>query len=623
MEQQSRWIGSRAESAEQQSPGQGREAAAALGTDVTKRALKGRHRKVLSAAWPALLLASVMLLPWLGKAHTTDDTTFLLMAQQVLKDPLHPTAFEMVADGNRIRLSSQLVSGPVMAYLLVPSVLLGGAEWAAHLVQYLLMLAAILATVSLSFRLGLEARAARIAGLLLASTPAVMVMATTSMADVPAMAFAVLGMERYFAWREQRRWYQCVFAALFFALAALSRPHLILILPVILAFECASLLPFFRRPSRTEGPSVNRPGHQAGINVSKEMSTEGAASDNSFNSHVGRLSRAAMCAKRALLLLFPLVLAGLLTIAITILTADPIRPSSDFLHATISRFHPTNTASNLAAFLVHWSLVFPLSLLWLSLGVRWRQLWRKPALWLGCGTVLLTWMLDRESQKVPTTVLALSFIGAFVLLDILWDSLRKRDSVQFFLGTWLLIALPAIAYVQLPCKYLVASAPAMAILLAMLVQRSNPRLRFTRWVAVSAGVILSLLIIAADAEFAAIGRRVAADQIKPRVANGIRVWANGEWGFEWYALKAGAIPVSNQHPYPSAGDVLVSSSAAPHIPLELFPNRHLLATISEKSRFGRIMDYSAGTGFYSNGFGYFPWVFSKTESETVSVWTIP
>lgn len=111
-----------------------------------------------SASWPAILLASLILLPFLGKAHTIDDVTFLLQAEHVLQDPLHPTAFEMLSDGNRVRLSSLMVSGPAMAYLLVPSVLLGGAEWAAHLVQFLLVIAAILATVSLAMQLGIDRR---------------------------------------------------------------------------------------------------------------------------------------------------------------------------------------------------------------------------------------------------------------------------------------------------------------------------------------------------------------------------------------------------------------------------------------------------------------------------------
>ena len=55
--------------------------------------------------WPAVALCVGALLPFMNKAFTNDDVTFLLQARHVLGDPLHPTAFEMVFQGTRIRLS--------------------------------------------------------------------------------------------------------------------------------------------------------------------------------------------------------------------------------------------------------------------------------------------------------------------------------------------------------------------------------------------------------------------------------------------------------------------------------------------------------------------------------------
>jgi hypothetical protein len=543
-------------------------------------------KKILFAAWPALLITSFFLLPWLNKAHTTDDTTFLLMSEHVLKDPLHPAAFEMMADGNRIRLSSQLVSGPVTAYLLVPCVLLGGAEWAAHIMQYLLLIAALLATVSLAYRLGLGFSGARAAGLLMASTPAVLVMATTSMADVPAMAFAVLGMERFVAWRNSARWHQSVFCSLFFAFAALARPHLVLILVIAFVLELSSLLPHFRGAPQTqmEPAQPSRPR-----------------------------------ASRMLLHVLPLFFSALIIMIATTLTADPIRTGNNFMGAALSRFHPVNAASNMTAFFSHWVLVFPLALLWICLGIRWKRLWRNPALWIAGTIVLAISMLDQNDDKVPAYALGLAFIGALIMLDILVDTVRRRDGIQFFLWAWLLIALPAVAYVQLPCRYLIPSAPAVAILLASLIWRESP-LPFFKWLAISAGLALAVLIVSADAEFGALGRRLAKDEIAPRVKSGAHVWINSEWGFEWYALKAGAVPVSKQRPRPLPGDLLVSSSAAPHLSLDLFPNRQLIDTIVETSHFGRVM--STPAGFYSNGYGYCPWTRTNGELDRCTVWKI-
>ena len=342
----------------------------------------------------------MILLPFLGKAHTIDDVTFLLQAEHVLQDPLHPTAFEMLSDGNRVRLSSLMVSGPAMAYLLVPSVLLGGAEWAAHLVQFLLVIAAILATVSLAMRLGIDRRGARVAGLMIASTPAVMGMATTSMPDVPAMAFAVLGMERFFAWRQERRWHQGFAAALGFALAILSRPHLVLLLAVaalsllIIKTGAKNHVPapivFDRRPA----PFIP-----------------------------GRFVEA-----------IPLIVAVFITILAAVLTSDPGRIHGDFLRAALSRFAQSKIATNLAAFFLHWVLVFPLALVWIAMGIRWKTLWRNPAIYLALGVSFYIVLLDKKNHWVPATVLFLAFVGAFLILDILLGFLATAGWRTVFPG---------------------------------------------------------------------------------------------------------------------------------------------------------------------------------------------
>ena len=72
---------------------------------------------VAASGLPAAAVALAVLLPFLGKAFTIDDVTFLLQAKHILRDPLHPTAMDMVFHGVRLRLSHELVTGPVMAYL--------------------------------------------------------------------------------------------------------------------------------------------------------------------------------------------------------------------------------------------------------------------------------------------------------------------------------------------------------------------------------------------------------------------------------------------------------------------------------------------------------------------------
>src|ERR1700728_4626550 len=53
---------------------------------------------VLVCAWPALLLATACLLPFLNKPFLNDDPYFLSVARQVTKHPMHPMDFTLCWD---------------------------------------------------------------------------------------------------------------------------------------------------------------------------------------------------------------------------------------------------------------------------------------------------------------------------------------------------------------------------------------------------------------------------------------------------------------------------------------------------------------------------------------------
>ena len=60
----------------------------------------------LRLAAPAMLLASLLVLPFLDRPFTIDDPLFLRAAEHVLADPLHPASFEQVWNaGDRLLLS--------------------------------------------------------------------------------------------------------------------------------------------------------------------------------------------------------------------------------------------------------------------------------------------------------------------------------------------------------------------------------------------------------------------------------------------------------------------------------------------------------------------------------------
>jgi 4-amino-4-deoxy-L-arabinose transferase-like glycosyltransferase len=242
--------------------------------------------------WAALALAAAVLLPFLTKAYTIDDPVFLREAQQLLHDPLHPTAFRMVwASERNLRASEFLPGGPLIAYLLIPLTVAGWREWAAHLLIFLYLAIAIVTTSALARRFGLSPWAQQAAAVLTATAPVALGMAGTMMPDIPAMMFVALGMERLIAWTERPRWPVGAAAAVFLALAVLARVNLVVLLAIagyytlrqswverrhwtnVLPVLCAGALALggmrlTRDPDAGAGSTVAAVGHQLGFDFS-------------------------------------------------------------------------------------------------------------------------------------------------------------------------------------------------------------------------------------------------------------------------------------------------------------------------------------------------------------------
>ena len=229
--------------------------------------------------------------------------------------------------------------------------------------------------------------------------------------------------------------------------------------------------------------------------------------------------------------------------------------------------------------------MLPLGLPWLVL--RWRALLRQPFTYLAAAAAAVVLLLEGVGHRL------------------------------------FLIALPVTLYVHMPSKYLLASAPAAAILVARALASRPPALaRALLAATVVLGVALGVLILRADAAFAGLGRRAAAEMIAPQVAAGRNVWFAGHWGFQWYAEKAGARCLTITPPLPLHGDLAVSSLRSFGHTIHLYPERKLLATLEDGAPGGRIMSMNLGSGFYSNGWGYLPWAWGDEVLDSFSLWEL-
>ncbi len=456
-----------------------------------------------------------------------------------------------------------------MPYLLIPAALTGCAEWAGYLTQLILLLAAISATALAALRLGLNPGQARLAALLTACCPAVLGMAGTVMPDIPAMLFAALGIERIAAWRDHRRWHQSLLATCWLALAALTRAHAILLLA------------------------------PAGVLLLDGIGTEEIRA--SFRNFPARF--------------LPILLTPLVFIAATAITADP-ESQGEKIVVNMLRL-PGGlrlVVENTCAFLAHLLLVIPLTVPWIVL--RFRQLSAPLLLIVFIGASILSLRLGWVAFAAGATIVAFA--------DILGDAIARRDRVQLALWLWLLLALPVVIYVHLPSKYVLPSVPAAVMLVVRLIPpaRREP----TRWLVPSvatAGIVLGVLVLLGIRDLAETQRRAVADLIYPQVRLGERVWFAGHWGFQWYAERAGASPVTREPPLPQPGDIIVISQ----IDLPVFPRnwsaRRVIRRASYMSGgFGRVMDFQARAGFFSSLYGYLPWIWGSGDASRFEVWRV-
>jgi hypothetical protein len=511
-----------------------------------------RIARWLVAVVPATALAICILVPFRTKAFTIDDTLFLDQAVAARADFRHPTAVDVVWTTQRQRLSTIMPSGPTMAWILAPAVDDGRVdERTAHTVVLALLLIAIGATVRLSMRLGVPSRRASWAGVLVVAAPAVLGMAGTVMPDIAAMTFGVVGIERAVAWRDDRRIHQLAFAIVALALAGLARLHALGLVAV------AAMFVYERRTFRVW----------------------------------------------LLIAIAPLALVA----AVLWWTSDP--GGGDVAGSTGHFLTWRSLDRNIPSFGLHWFLVMPLGGPWLFLRGR-RLRWRLLAILAPvCAVGMAVAGLGRSAWLAP-----LAGLGYLVVLDVAELALRARTRDEIALAAWLLVALPVALYLNLAAKYVVISAPAVAIVIAR--RASTPILYST----CAAGIALGVGILLADARFADVGRRAAAELVAPHVARGERVWFMGHWGFQWYAEHAGGSALTTQT-VAARGDVIVGCEVA-GVSVPTAPPRDLLATVADDAGGGVIMSADDAVGFYSNMWGFLPWWWSSGPAERCNAWRV-
>ena len=524
---------------------------------------------VLACAWPALLLATVCLLPYLNKPFINDDPWFLTMAQQIAKRPMHPAEFDicwtMPAGCWKVTPGNALIGEELQGYALVPVVLGGAHEWMGHVTQLVFVWIAIVAMASMVLRFGWDRKHAIVGALLLVAIAPFLPMASNLMPDMLATALALVAMERLAAWKAEQKLSQGAAAAVGLGLAGFARPHLVLLLPLAAFFLLGSAEPKewwwqFRHRSRLWTPVF------AGCGIL------------------------------------------LAIIAITSEHDQALKPLAPMMGLE-------NVSHNLLAYLLYLVFPIPLAACWFANRLKTGPLRIVIVLAGAAGAASLL-------QPGLRLVLFLAVVGLGMLIDLLYEALDKAEVTGLFLMLWILIPLPIAYYIQLPSKFLLPCMPAV-ILLCFQLMEGFP-VRFSRamaivLIAVSTGY--SILILRSDAEFARFGRDSMYTLIRPHVKAGERVWFGNQFSAYWYAPLAGATLIFPDGPQPKSGDLLVVGliEGGPTT-LARFPHRTLVDSVTLEYKFGRT--WGDGVNLYSNRGGYWMWGLGQSVDDRYELWRI-
>src|ERR1700722_19910243 len=376
---------------------------------------------VLASAFPALLLATVCLLPYLNKAYLIDDPWFLMMSRQIVQHPLHPMNFDVCWNTveNCSKAYEMTPGNSLMGYALVPTILTGAQEWTAHLTQLVLVWIAIVAMTSLIFRFGWGRWHAISGALLLVAIPPFLPMASTAMPDILATAVALVAMERLAAWKAERKWSQGTAAAVALGLAGFARSHLALLLPLAAIFLLESTNP-------------------------KEVLAQ---------------------IRRRYWLFAPVVAGTVLLLAVIAITREhnlAINPPAVYSGV---KFIP----DNLRAYLLYFAFPLPLAACWAA--NRFKMGRRTLLVIIAAAAPIAFFFLGQHRPLVSL----LDLVGFIVLTDLLLEALRRRDHTGLFLMLWVLIPLPIVYYVQRPAKSLLPCIPAVILLCFRLMEVCSAR----------------------------------------------------------------------------------------------------------------------------------------------------
>jgi hypothetical protein len=535
-----------------------------------------------------LLAATVVcLLPFSGRAFSTDDPLFVWTAQQILQHPADPYRFQVNWDKTEAAMFEVTQNPPLASYYVAAAgKALGWSERALHLAFLLPTIALVLGVYRLAKKFTRSPGIAAIATLL---APALLVSACSVMCDPMMLAMWVWATIFWIEGLDLEKPTHLTAAVLLVAASTLTKYFGAALVPLLFAYTLAR-----RRGLGSWAWYLLVPvGVLIGYEfVTARMYGHGLLATAALFSRNHRLWTHASKGARTLVTLSYLG-GGALP---ALLLAPLVWSRKQIMVATLS--------SGVAAIFVMRGLM---------------------RLGLTAGSPQA--FAARDQHWVIITIQLLLFIagGISTLALAIADYRRERDADSLLLLLWVVGTFWFTAYLNwtVNARSILPMVPAIGILLARRLERrsENPTQQFKALVAVGflACGVASLWLARADTE-SANSARTAAFLVHQKTASNDSVWFLGHSGFQYYMQALGSGPYDWSHPQTKPGDFLVIpySKVWPEDVTSQFPGSRENIEVPCRDH-ASTTSPELGAGFYHSYWSILPYAFGSVPPDRYAI----
>src|SRR3989338_2093466 len=534
-------------------------------------------------------------LPFINKAFHIDDTAYIYVARQIIKDPFHPYSFNLEWS-SETGLATHITNPPLISYYIAIIMLLfGSSELILH---SFFIIFPLIAGISMFYIAKKFTNKPLASALFLVTSVAFVVNAHNLMLDIPFLAFFLLSIVFFIYGIDSRKGYLLLFGAISGGLSYLIKYSGIIIIPIL----ALCLL---------------------------------------YNKKF----------KQLFYLLIPLLFIILWNLYTFIIYGFPHNSTIlSWLLASQSSFTLQSVAVRLLTNLIYigGATIFPLMLLYPFLIDNKNKL---AYFLIAIAASLLSAILYFVSVNftfrytLPQLVLFAFFLsaGSFFLFIIgrhyyhtaskllkvknIFSDKKSIDDI--FLFSWFLIVFLFInTLAGGAVRYITMLIPPIAIIYFNIVNTNEflkPKsLENFIFLTLALTSILSIFVAYADYEFAGVYKDFSGMVSKYKTAYN-KIWFSGHSGFQYYMQKKGYNILGFDDNSPIKGDIVVKARIpSPRKFSRLLNERKvLLETKSYKGNLPlRVHNPKARAGFYTYGSGFLPYSFSDSSLEDFEIYEV-